>query len=1158
MKTGLIQWSLTVAVAVLLAPCVLAADLELKDNDSIAFIGSGLADRMQHDGWLETYLHKANPGKNLVIRNMGFTGDEVASRPRNKNFLSEHDYLAHVKADVVFAFFGFNESFRQDPDQFKEELTAFIDDLKERKYNGESAPRLVLVSPIAHEDLGTTSLPDGSENNRWLSAYTDAMASVARRNKVPFVDLYYPSEELYEDRDDAMTVNGVHLNNAGNQAIAKLIVEEVCEDIELDDVALVRAAVLDKNWCWYNRYRATDGNDVWGSRASLEFVDGQTNEVVLQHELVMLDIMTANRDKVIWAAIKGNDIDPDDSNVPSPIPVKTNIDPKTGQQAPDGGHKFVKPEDGTDTFKLEDGMVANLFASEEMFPEMVNPVQMDVDTKGRLWVAAWETYPKWQPDREMLDRLLILPDDDHDGVADKAITFAYIHNPTGFTFWNGGVIVASAPDIWFLKDTDGDDVADVKELLLGGIDSSDTHHSANGFDFGPDGYVYYQRGIFNVSNVETPWEAPQLSGSSAMYRFNPRTSRFSYHAENPPNPHGGDFNYWGYHFATSATGGEAYQIREDGDGKFKMFKLLEKTVRPVPSSGILSSQHFPEKNNGNFIILNSIGFLGIKQYTLENDDGRFWGTETDDLLISNDSNFRPADFKVGDDGALYVADWSNPIIGHMQHNIRDPNRDHDHGRVYRITVEGRPLQDHVEIDGQPIEALLEVLKHPTDGVRLRARIELSERDADEVLAAAQAWTAAMDATSEDDAHHILEALWLHQQFDVVNEDLLNTVLNSPHPDAQRAAQRVKYMWNIEGKFEEQVARAPTGSSADEARAILAASREYLRQKPSPDPKLVDGALEVHIQTIIEQMRYDRTEFTVQPGMNVRLVFKNPDAMDHNLIMVDTGAAAKVAIQAAKMETTGDGVEKQWIPESDSILFASDLLARGESQTIEFTAPTIEGQYDYICTFPGHWQLMRGAMIVKDESQAFILAANKEKASVEPKKSRELIEYWKFDSLKDEVDAVLGNRSYKIGKEMFEVASCLQCHTIAGVGQTIGPDLTDVNTKHTALTLLEHIIDPSLEVADEYKTYIIETDGFEEYYGQIVKQDDTTVSVLDNPLKPESVVTVNKSDIASMEVVDMSAMPTDLLATLKKEEIWDLLAYLLAGGDDGHEMFASSH
>jgi lysophospholipase L1-like esterase len=791
-----------VAVAVLAGYSDQAdARLTLKENDHIAYIGNALPDRMQHDGWLETYLQSAHPNLNLVIRNMGFAGDTVASRPRNQNFKTHHDYLTHVEADVIFAFFGYNETFNGDTELFKEQLNKFIDETRGMKYNGESAPEIVLFSPIASENLDPSNFPDGVERNRLLSQYTDAMASVARRQKVEFVDLYYPTEELYEDTEEPLTINGVHLNRQGNKLLAGIIMDELFREDEFPNADLIQAAIADKNWHWYNRYRATDGNDVWGSRAGLKFVNDQTNEVVLQHELDMLDIMCANRDKSIWGAANGKSIKPDDGNVPDPIMVLTNIEPKEGKRADDGGHLFVKPEDGVKTLVLQDGLEANLFASEEMFPEMKNPVQLDVDTKGRLWAAVWHTYPKWQPDQEMNDQLIIMPDDDGDGVADRAITFAYVHNPTGFTFWNGGVLVASAPEIIFLKDTDGDDVADVREVVLNGIDSSDTHHSANGFDYGPDGYLYYQRGIFNVSNVETPWQGPQINGQSAMYRWNPRTHRFRYHAENPPNPHGGDFNYWGYHFATSATGGEAYQIRETMNGRFKMYKLLDKTVRPVPSSGILSSDHFPDKYRGNYIILNSIGFLGIKQYTMENKDGKFWGTETDDLLRSTDSNFRPTDFKVGNDGALYISDWSNPIIGHMQHNVRDPNRDHDHGRIYRLTAKGRALSEPVKVDGEPIESLLDVLKHPIDGVRLRARIELSERNTDEVIAATKKWIKQFSFKKEEDAHHLLEALWVHQQHNVFNRDLLEKMLKSPQPDAARAAERVKYMWELEGKFD---------------------------------------------------------------------------------------------------------------------------------------------------------------------------------------------------------------------------------------------------------------------------------------------------------------------------------------------------------------------
>ncbi|MBM3290531.1 MAG: cytochrome C precursor, partial [Candidatus Hydrogenedentes bacterium] len=616
----------------------------------------------------------------------------------------------------------------------------------------------------------------------------------------------------------------------GSREIAKAIVGALGQQLDEKHIGAVRGAVLDKNWFWHNRYHATDGNDVWGNRSILKFVDDQSNADVLQHELAMLDVMSANRDEVIWKAVEGKSVKPDDSNVPKPLEVKTNFDKPNGGN---GSLTFVPASEGVKTLTLAKGLSANLFASEEQFPELINPVQMDVDTKGRIWVAAWQTYPKWQPDQEMLDRLLILPDDNHDGVADKAITFARVHNPTGFTFWNGGVIVVSAPEIYFFKDTDGDDVADVRELLFTGLDSADTHHSANGFDFGPDGYIYYQRGIFNVSNVETPWGPSVLASSkSGMYRFNPRTFRFAFHAVNEPNPHGGDFDYWGYHFATDATSGRAFQVRMDTGGKFKMHELLTKTVRPVPSSGILSSTHFPPEFNGNYIILNSIGFLGIKRYTLENKDGNFWGTEAEDLLVSSDRNFRPADFKVGDDGALYVADWSNSVIGHMQHNIRDPARDHEHGRVYRITADGRPLEDRVAIDGQPIEALLDVLKHPTDGVRLRARIELSERGPAEVIAAVAKWATQFDPAKKEDAHHLIEALWLHSQFDVVNEGLLSILLDSPDPDARRAAERVKYMWTIEGRIGGMAAMDHSAMRHDED-----APDDYLKQAPSPEPKM---------------------------------------------------------------------------------------------------------------------------------------------------------------------------------------------------------------------------------------------------------------------------------------------------------------------------------
>ncbi|MBT3635855.1 MAG: hypothetical protein HN531_02875, partial [Opitutae bacterium] len=543
---------------------------------------------------------------------------------------------------------------------------------------------------------------------------------------------------------------------------------------------------------------ATDGNDVWGGRSGLRFVANQSNKDVLWHELDMIDVMTSNRDQVVHAATKGKTIVADDSNVPAPIKVVSNVGgkSKSSNSQKEGTVKYMKSEETAAQMKLPEGFELNVFASEEKFPEIANPVQMAVDTKGRLWVAAWPTYPKWEPLKEMNDALVILPDENRDGVADKAITFAKVHNPTGFEFWNGGVIVASAPDLIYLKDTDGDDVADVRIRIMQGIDSADTHHAANNLIFGPDGHIYYQRGVFHVSNVETPWQGPQKHGNSAMYRFNPRTHEYALHANNSPNPHGISFDYWGYHYATDGTGGRAYQVRPDGKGGFKMQSLLKKTVRPVPACGVISSAHFPEKNNGNFLICNSIGFLGLKQYSLADDgNGNRQGTAVEDLLVSpKDRNFRPTDIEIGDDGALYVSDWQNVIVGHMQHNVRDPNRNKTHGRVYRITAKDRPLMKHVNIDGEPIATLLNHLKNPTNVIRHRARIELSERDTDEVIKETQKWLKQFDPKNKDHAHHLLEGLWIHQQHNVVNKKLLDQVLNSPENHAKIAAKTVEQFW----------------------------------------------------------------------------------------------------------------------------------------------------------------------------------------------------------------------------------------------------------------------------------------------------------------------------------------------------------------------------
>jgi azurin len=584
-----------------------------------------------------------------------------------------------------------------------------------------------------------------------------------------------------------------------------------------------------------------------------------------------------------------------------------------------------------------------LFADEKRFPELVNPVQLSVDTQGRLWAATWKTYPKWEPLKEMDDRLVILPDANRDGIADEAITFAKVHNPTGFEFWNGGVLVASQPNILFLKDNDGDDVADEEIVFLEGIGSADTHHAANAFVYGPDGGIYWQSGIFLVNNIEHPYSPALNTGSSGMFRFDPRRYHISYHADNSPNPHGISFDKWGYHYATDGTGGRAYQVVPAEKG-FKMQKLLEMQVRPVPANGVISSENFPASYQGDFMIANTIGFLGIKQYELnrDGDTGKVWGEPLGDLMVSSDKNFRPSDIEFGEDGALYISDWQNVIIGHMQHNVRDPNRDHKHGRVYRMIYKDRPLQAPVEIAGASLDQLIKNLEHQIDSVRYRTRIELSGRETSEVIAAAQRWIKQFDADNPEHAHHLLEALWLHQQHNVRNTELLTQLLQSPVDHARNAARTVQHHWFGMEQAPPTLAESNPLETSGPASGVTSSS---------------DSLVEVTIGTVPEKMQYDIKSFEVKAGAKVKITFVNHDFMPHNIIFAQPKSANEIGMAAIQM--AAEGFAKGFIPENDKIIAHSKLLQNKQQEVIEFTAPSEPGDYDYLCTFPGHHLLMRG-------------------------------------------------------------------------------------------------------------------------------------------------------------------------------------------------------
>jgi glucose/arabinose dehydrogenase len=831
------------SLLVVLSGFAQAADFELKKGDHVCIVGGTVAERMQHYGSLETLIHARYPESELVFRNLGYSGDEVDGfrnkdkrmrskdfgtfdqwlagsapcpqpdklSPRDKDKVRENRFeLTNTKADVIFAFFGYNESFAGEAGlgAFKANVAAFIDHIAAQTYNGKSAPRLVLFSPTGQEHIQDDNLPSKelvAEHNKALRMYSDAMAEVAKSKSVPFVDIL---SSLQGDRavGRSLTINGVHQNLQGDMAIAAACEKGLFGSTKKNATPeSLRKAVNDKNFYWFNRYRVTDGFSTYGERAFLKFSegpggygDGLSNYSVGQRELDILDVKTSNRDQVVWAIAQGKTAQADDSNIPALIPVISN---KPGPLE-GGKHEFLSGEQSISTMTVHKNMKVELFAEESKFPELVNPVQMAFDTKGRLWVAVWPTYPHWKPTEPMADKLIILEDTNGDGKADVCKTFAGdIHNPTGFEFWNGGVLVAQGPDLLFLKDTNGDDKYDVKERMVHGLDTADTHHTSNSFALDAGGAVYFQEGTFHQTQVETPWGAPRRVSNGAVFRFEPRTQKFDvYVSHGFANPHGHAFERWGQDFVFDGTGAQPYHaLLFSGDLDYPNKhasppQVYKQRTRPCAGVEVLSSSHFPEEHRGNLLVLNVIGFQGILQYKLEEKGSSFGATEVEPIVFSSDPNFRPADIEVAPDGSIYFTDWHNPIIGHMQHNLRDPSRDQDHGRVFRVRYEGRDLLKPAPIAGQPINDLLGLLKSKDDRVRHLARIELSGRTSAHVIAAAKTWVSALDKADPDYEHHLMEALWLHQSHNVVNEELLRQMLRAKEPDARMAATRVLVYW----------------------------------------------------------------------------------------------------------------------------------------------------------------------------------------------------------------------------------------------------------------------------------------------------------------------------------------------------------------------------
>jgi putative heme-binding domain-containing protein len=454
------------------------------------------------------------------------------------------------------------------------------------------------------------------------------------------------------------------------------------------------------------------------------------------------------------------------------------------------------PEIERKSFQVADGFEVNLFAAD---PLLAKPIQMNFDPKGRLWVSTSETYPQVKPGEKPNDKIIVLEDTKGIGKADKVTVFADgLLIPTGIEPGDGGVYVADSTDLLHLQDTKGTGKADKRRVMLSGFGTEDTHHIIHAFRWGPDGMLYFNQSIYIHSHIETPHGVRHLN-AGGVWQFRPETMQLNVFLRGFCNPWGHSFDRWGQSFVTDGAYGEG--INYGLPGAYYVFanpspRLLAGLNPGSPKHcglDIVSGRHLPDDWQGN-MITNDFRGHRVCRFVVTEDGAGYSSREKPELIKTNHPAFRPVDVKMGPDGAIYIADWYNPIIQHGEVDFRDPRRDLTHGRIWRVTCKNRPLVKRPQLDKAKVEDLLEALKAPEDWTRQQAKRVLKERGAKEVLPALEKWVAALDVKDADHEHQLLEALWTYQSLDTVEPKLLNTLLSAKDGRARAAAVRTAGAW----------------------------------------------------------------------------------------------------------------------------------------------------------------------------------------------------------------------------------------------------------------------------------------------------------------------------------------------------------------------------
>ncbi|MEO5803589.1 MAG: PVC-type heme-binding CxxCH protein [Verrucomicrobiota bacterium] len=1177
------SWLFTVAFCLCGFLAVAETKFEIREGDRMAFIGGVFIEREQYEGHIETMLAQHFLDRNFTFRNLGWSGDTVETfvnpthEARPKYVPTLLDYVEKIKPTVILISYGMMESFRGEAGlaDFTKNYNALLDKLaaaSRQSASDLSSPRFILISPFHHETLDG-NLPEVETHNKNLQLYVNAIEKIARERNCAFVNLF---DSPRTNVKQPLTSNGVHLNSRGYQKVADTIEKAlglVPVKMKREAEESLRAAIKNKNKQWWYHYRPMNSEYVYPNGTRFQDKIGDTQQPLDKEITAFAQLAVAGDAKIAEMRRK---LSRNEKVLDLELKTVTTRPIEPDPSAPD-------PELERKSFQVADGFEVNLFAAD---PLINKPIQMAFDERGRLFVATTTLYPQIKPGEKATDKIIVLEDADGDGRADKTTVFADdLYIPTGVLPGNKGIYTFDDTTFLHLRDTDSDGFADEKEFILSGYGTEDSHHKGHVLRFGPGGNIYFNQGVFLHSTIETARGIVHHSGNwlAGIFEFQPASQKLEVYLASsvPPNPWGHYWNRWGFDFHIDSSGQQ---------GSNFILPTANKTSSAIPVPGgegklaggeIISGRHFPDDWQGNLIAA-PFKENRVARWSFSDDGSGYAMKQLAPLIVSTDSAFRPVDMRMGPDGALYIADWYNPLIGHMQYHFRDPGRDFTHGRIWRVTAKNRPLVPRFNFAKASVKEILEQLKAPEDFNRAQARRILSERNRKEVLPALANWVKKLIPENTDYDHQRLEALWTYQTLNVVEPDLLKNLLRAKTPDARAAATAVLRYWHDAPALDSQSASvldllAP--QIADEnprVRLQAVITLSYIPDARSMEiaARALDQPLDKYLDQALKNTANALKSHWLPALQTGAVTFGgNTKHLQYALEIVDPNNANKRLIELLRTEknpekyigmlaTLGDTDELGVLYNKDfePALQAKALDALAAAARNRKIIPKVDTARLKGWMSSPNSELKSAAMRLADawkieeilpKTEVEKVAAEKSVSptvrpaagtSAETKEmSRAEMEPW-VKEVQQSGDATRGEKIYRRTD-----LNCLGCHAISGAGGQLGPELGAVGSGSTIDYLIESILFPNKVIKDGFQTVEVTTKEDDAIFGVRVRENKDEL-VLKDATRNEIVIPT--SNIKEKNERRTSLMPDGSANSLKHSELIDLVRFLSELGKPG--------